>query len=101
MTEEHATIYWPSKPEAEYYDLSEASQKRLSEFLEVQRMVLELTGGGNKQGLSAEWEPGLAVAWDIELRPKFRKARPRWTPPFPATLGGHYRIKVLKIWKLS
>jgi|SRR5271165_1643618 len=101
MAGEHATIYWARDSEKEFYALPEESQDRLAAFLEEQRAELEASGGGNKEGLSAEWEPGRAVAWDVKLRPKFRKVTSPHRRAPGEKLGSHYRIEVLLIWELS
>lgn len=100
MEEEHAAIYWHKDAEREFYALPEQSQSRLADFLEKQRADLESSGGGNKYNLAAEWESGRAVAWDIKLRPKFRKVPVAPSPAKREKLGTHYRIEVLLIWKL-
>src|SRR5216683_3407418 len=102
MAEERAGIYLPKKPEAAFYALPEAKQKRLAAFLEEQRAELESSGGGRKEGCSCEWEPGFAVYWDIQLKPKYRDANPKpKASPSSAKLGSAYRIVVLEIRRLS
>ena len=98
----HAGIYWPPKPRAAFHALSEEDQALLADFMEVQRLELEVSGGGEKEGLAAVWKTGWAVAWDIRLKPQLRKPRrgPRMAPQ-TATLGSNYRIEVLEVWKLS
>ena len=71
-------------------------------FLEGERIKLESTGGGRKEGLAFEREPGYAVYWDINLKPEYRATGTKLkTPPSPTKLGAAYRIEVLEIRKLS
>lgn len=100
MAEGHAGIYLGGDAEKAFYRLTEDRQRRLADFLEKERARLEASGGGSKEGCAAEWEPGFAVYWDINLKPEYRK-RGRKAPPMPAKLGAAYRIEVLEIRKLS
>ena len=97
----HAGVYYHPEAEEQYDDLPDESQERLSAFLELQRQRLEASGGGNRSGLGAEWEPGHIVYWDISLQPQFLKP-PRRKPSAgpaspPRTLGSYYWIEVLEI----
>jgi len=95
---EHAGIYYHPEAEKQFYKLPATSQASLAEFLEAQRAALEASGGGNKEGLYAEWEPGRVVYWDIKLRP-----RPEGTGTASGAkgrLGSWYRIEVLEIGSL-
>ena len=101
MAEERAGIYLLKKVEAAFYALPEARQMRLAAFLEARRAELESSGGGNKENLSCEWEPGFAVYWDIQLKPKYRDDNPKpKASPSSAKLGSAYRIVVLEIRRL-
>jgi hypothetical protein len=98
----HAGIYYHPEAEEQYDELPDESQDRLSAFLEVERQQLEAHGGGNREGLAAEWEPGHIVYCDISLQPQYRNKpphlRPRGSPsPPPRTLGSYYWIEVLEI----
>jgi hypothetical protein len=102
MTGEHAGIYYHPAAEEQYFKMSDASQARLSAFLETKRAALEASGGGNQEGFKAEWEPGRVVYWDIKLRPRphERGAEPDPAPaPKRRSLGTYYRIEVLEIHK--
>src|SRR5271166_4738052 len=101
MDDEHAGVYYHPEAEAQYDELPDDSQARLSAFLELQRQRLEAYGGGNRSGLGAEWEPGHIVYWDISLQPQYRKPsgrKPATSPASPPrTLGSYYWIEVLEI----
>lgn len=102
MADDHAGIYLADEAEKAFYRLPEERQRRLARFLEAERAALESSGGGSKQGCAAEWEPGFAVYWDIDLKPEYRKSgRKRRPVPAPAKLGAAYRIEVLEIRKLA
>ena len=100
MVRGHAAIYLNKSAERAFYRLPEAAQKRLQEFLEAQRAELETAGGGNKEGLAFEWQPGWAVYWDIQLQPQSGEAQPKRNRS-PVKLGEAYRIEVREIRKLS
>lgn len=97
----HAGVYYHPKAQAQYFKLPEESQDRLSDFLERKRQMLEVSGGGNHEGLAAEWEPGHFVFWDINLQPQYRKRSRRKvgesSPPLAHALGSYYWIEVLEI----
>lgn len=101
VDEPHAGVYYHPAAEEQYDDLPEESQERLSAFLEIQRQRLESSGGGNREGLAAAWEPGHIVYFDISLQPQFRKSPPRGQRGSPApaahTLGSYYWIEVYEI----
>jgi hypothetical protein len=102
MAGERAGIYLTERAENAFYRLPEEMQKRLAAFLERQRVFLESAGGGRKEGLTYEWEPGHAVYWEINLKPEYQaQRRMRKAPPPPAKLGAAYRIEVLEIRKLA
>ncbi len=102
MAEQQAGIYLAPGAEDTFYTLPEERRLRLATFLEGERAKLESTGGGRKEGMAFEWEPGYAVYWDINLKPEYRATgKQHRTPPFPAKLGAAYRIEVLLIRKLS
>jgi hypothetical protein len=99
MADEYAGIYLGDAAEKAFYRLTEDRQQRLADFLEKERARLEASGGGSKEGCSAEWETGWAVYWDVNLKPEYRnKAKGRKAP---AKLGAAYRIEVLEIRKLG
>ena len=100
MVRGHAAIYLNKSAERAFYRLPESAQKRLQEFLEAQRAELETSGGGNKEGLAFEWQPGWGVFWDIQLQPQSDEAQPQHDRS-PAKLGEAYRIEVREIRKLS
>ena len=99
MAEEHAGIWLKKEAEDAFYALPAENQERLAAFLEERRAELESTGGGRKEGFASEWEPGFAVYWDINLKPKYRAANPKLKAP--AKLGSAYRIEVLEIRRLA
>ena len=102
MAEEQAGIYLAGDAEETFYKLPEERRLRLAAFLEGERVKLESAGGGCKEGMAFEWEPGYAVYWDINLKPEYRATgKKRKMPPFPMKLGAAYRIEVLLIRKLS
>jgi hypothetical protein len=102
MSDERAGIYLTERAENAFYRLPEGTQKRLAAFLEGEREFLESTGGGRKEGLAFEWEPGYAVYWEIDLKPEYQaQGRMRKAPPPPSKLGAAYRIEVLEIRKLA
>jgi hypothetical protein len=102
MAEEHAGIYLAKGADDAFYELPEARRLRLRDFLEGERIKLESTGGGRKEGLAFEWEPGYAVYWDINLKPEYRATGTKLkTSPSPTKLGTAYLIEVLEIRKLS
>jgi hypothetical protein len=98
----HSGVYYHPKAQAQYDKLPDESQDRLSAFLEVERQQLEASGGGNREGLAAEWEPGRIVYLDISLQPQYRgkptRRKVRGSPlPPPSTFGSYYWIEVLEI----
>ena len=102
MADEHAGIYLADEVADAFAEMPEERRLRLRDFLEGERLKLEQTGGGRKEGLAFEWEPGYAVYWDINLKPEYRATgKRRKAPPLPAKLGAAYRIEVLEIRKLS
>jgi hypothetical protein len=100
MVRGHAAIYLNKSAERAFYKLPEAAQKRLQEFLEAQRAELEAFGGGNKEGLAFEWQPGWAVFWDIELQPQLGEPQLK-RDRSPVKLGEAYRIEVREIREFS
>ena len=102
MAEERAGIYFPEKMRSAFCALPPASQERLRVFLEAERAHLESFGGGNKEGLAWEWEPGYAIYWDIKLKPEHRGEGRKPAPSSAsAKLGSAYRIEILEIRRFS
>lgn len=102
MADERAGIYLTEEAQDAFFRMPEERQKRLAAFLNRQREFLKSTGGGRKEGLACEWEPGYAVFWDINLKPEYQaQGSKRKAPPLPRRLGAAYRIEVLEIRKIS
>jgi hypothetical protein len=97
MAEEHAGIYWPEEPEAEFYRLPVQSQRRLADFMEQQRAALEQSEGGEQHNLADVWQRCWAVSWFIQLRPPYQGHALPQSPSGP--LGRYYRIAVLRVWQ--
>ncbi len=97
MAEEHAGIYWPKEPEAEFYRLPVDSQRRLADYMEQQRQELEQSQGGVTETLADVWQPCWAVSWFIQLKPQYQTDGP--PPSSSVPRGCYYRVAVLRVWK--
>jgi hypothetical protein len=102
MADEYAGIYLIDEAEKAFYRLPEERQEQLAAFLEQERVKLEASGGGNKEGCAAEWAPGFAVYWSVNLKPEYRKQkRGHKAAKLPDKLGAAYRIEVLEIRRID